>query len=65
MAKDLYAKWKKHVQEELFDLPNLKPTKVNAKCPKCLSFSLEFDPDTGKVHCSSCGYEDYIAKVMK
>ncbi|MBW3003938.1 TFIIB-type zinc ribbon-containing protein [Candidatus Woesearchaeota archaeon] len=62
---DLYSKWKKHVQKELNELTELKPTKVDAKCPKCLTLNLEFDPSTGKVHCKNCGYEDYIVKVMK
>lgn len=65
MAEDLYPKWKKRVLDELSELKDFKPTKVEAKCPKCLTQSLEFDPETGKVHCKKCGYEEYIAKVMK
>ncbi|MEA3430641.1 MAG: hypothetical protein U9R08_05190 [Nanoarchaeota archaeon] len=62
---DLYDDWKSHVKKELSELKDLDNTKVEAKCPKCLTFNLEFDPSTGKVHCKNCGYEDYIIKVMK
>ena len=65
MPKDLFAKWRKHVKEELAELPKIKPTKVSAKCPKCLKDTLEFDPETGMVHCKSCGFEEYISKVVK
>lgn len=65
MKKDLYEKWKNHVIDELHDLEHIKPTKVKSKCPKCLSSSLEYDPENGKVTCSKCGYSEYIAKVMR
>ncbi|MBW3015533.1 hypothetical protein KY330_03865 [Candidatus Woesearchaeota archaeon] len=61
----LYDRWKKDMMKKLDKLERFKPKKVEVRCPKCQADTLEFNPDTGKVHCKKCGYEDYVAKVMK
>ena len=66
---NLLEKWKK----ELKKLEKLKQAKeieekipaVIKRCPKCYSLSLEFDPKTGCVRCSKCGFEVCFPKTGK
>jgi len=30
------------------------------RCPKCNNLSLDFDPKTGKIKCTKCGFEESI-----
>jgi ribosomal protein S27AE len=31
--------------------------KIIKRCPQCNNLSLTYDPKTGKISCSKCGYE--------
>ena len=33
------------------------------RCPKCKKLTLEFDPEQGRIHCTSCGLEYYLKKA--
>jgi transcription initiation factor TFIIIB Brf1 subunit/transcription initiation factor TFIIB len=37
---------------------------VIKRCPKCHKLTLEFDPETGRIYCTSCGFKEHI-KVVK
>lgn len=59
--KDIESKIKKYTKEEIS-----KKEKIPAivkRCPKCKKLTLEFDPETGKIHCTSCGFEEHIKMV--
>jgi len=36
---------------------------VVKRCPKCFSLTLEYDPETGRIYCTKCGFEEYITKM--
>lgn len=36
---------------------------VLKRCPKCFNLSLEYDPKTGRIYCTKCGFEAYIPKT--
>ena len=60
----IYEDWKKEVNEKLgkaFDKEKIPA--VIKRCLKCLNLSLEFDPRTGRVHCTKCGFEEHIKTV--
>jgi len=38
------------------------PTIVK-RCPKCNNLSLEFDPKTGRIHCTKCSFTEYLKTV--
>ena len=57
----IYEKWKKEMEEKLekgFDKEKIPA--VVKRCPKCLDLSLEFDPKTGRIFCTKCGFEENI-----
>lgn|GEM_PF-3170984 len=33
------------------------------RCPKCQNLSLTYDPETGKIRCSKCGFEESLPKI--
>ncbi|MCX6708836.1 MAG: hypothetical protein NTW67_04300 [Candidatus Woesearchaeota archaeon] len=37
-------------------MKNMLP-KEPQRCPRCLKMTLSFDPETKRVFCSACGYE--------
>jgi ribosomal protein S27E len=38
--------------------------KVIKRCPKCNNLSLTYDPQTGNISCSKCGFQEYV-KIME
>lgn len=57
--------WKKEVNE-ILDKGNFEFEKFPAavrRCPKCSSLSLEFDPETGRMRCSKCGFEEFFKMI--
>lgn len=36
---------------------------VVKRCPKCYSLSLEYDPKTGKIFCTKCGFQYNLPKM--
>ena len=43
----------------------IKPAAVTKRCPQCHTLSLEFDPKTGRIYCTKCGFEEYIPMFKK
>lgn len=41
----------------------LKGKKSIGRCPRCGKDTLTYDENTGKIHCSNCGYEQIIART--
>jgi hypothetical protein len=33
---------------------------VIKRCPKCNNLSLTYDPATGKIYCTKCGFEENL-----
>ncbi len=50
---------KKHGKEKEVE----KIPVVLKRCPKCFNLSLEYDPKTGRIYCTKCGFEAYIPKT--
>ncbi len=60
----IYDKWKKEIEEKLNKLNDRerieKIPAIIKRCPKCSHLTLEYDPKTGRIRCSNCGFEEYI-----
>jgi len=65
----IYDKWKKDIESKIKTYTKeeiSKKEKIPAivkRCPKCRKLTLEFDPETGKIYCTSCGFQEYIKTV--
>jgi ribosomal protein S27AE len=64
----IYDEWKKDIEEKLKKYSKdeeLKETipAVVKRCPKCHESSLEFDPKTGRIFCTRCGFEEYLKQI--
>ena len=58
---EVYDEWKKEIEKKLKELPELEKIPAMLKrCPKCNSLTLEFDPKTGRIYCTKCGFEERI-----
>ena len=57
----VYEQWRKEVERKLAGIPAEKQVeKIQAivrRCPQCRQLGLEFDPNTGIIKCSRCGFE--------
>ena len=54
--------WKRLIDERFRkggDIPT-----VIKRCPRCNNLSLTYNPQTGKISCSKCGFEEYL-KMME
>ena len=65
----VYEKWKKDMERKLKSAmeKEIEVEKIPAlikRCPKCNNLSLEYDPKTGRIYCTKCGFEEHIP-VMK
>jgi len=66
----MYDKWKKDIENKIKKYTKKEISKkekipaIVKRCPKCYKLTLEFDPETGKIYCTSCGFEEYV-KVVK
>ena len=56
--------WRKEIEEKLKDVEPEKIPAIIRRCPQCKNLSLEFDPNTGIIKCTKCGFEQKL-KVMK
>ena len=56
--------WRKEIEEKIKDVEPEKIPAIIKRCPKCHNLSLEFDPNTGIIKCTKCGFEQKL-KVMK
>lgn len=64
----VYESWKKDVESNLRRAKEDEKLKekipaIIKRCPKCLSLSLEFDPKTGRIYCTRCGFEEHISTI--
>jgi len=55
--KEMENKLKKYTKEE--ELREKIPAIIK-RCPKCNNLTLEYNPKTGRIHCTSCGFEEFI-----
>ncbi len=65
----IYEEWKKDIEQKIkkFTKEEIKE-KIPAivkRCPKCHKLTLEYDPKTGRIHCTSCGFEVYIPMAKR
>jgi len=65
---NVYEKWKKDMESKIkrFTKDEEIKEKIPAiikRCPKCNNLTLQFDPKTGRIYCTSCGFEEYIKTV--
>ena len=57
--KDIESKFKKYSREDIKE----KIPAIVKRCPKCHNLSLEYDPKTGRIYCTKCGFEENIKQV--
>ncbi len=60
----VYDDWKKDVEDKLSkynkeEIIGKLPSTIK-RCPECHHLSLNYDIETGKIHCSNCGFETFI-----
>jgi len=59
--------WTKEFKKKLEEYEKEKEVEkipvVLKRCPKCFNLSLEYDPKTGRIYCTKCGFEAYIPKT--
>jgi ribosomal protein S27AE len=57
----IFDSWKKDMESKLkkYKEPEKIP-QIIKRCPKCLQMTLEYDPETGRIHCRRCGFEEHI-----
>jgi len=58
--KDVENKIKKYTKEE--EIKEKIPAIIK-RCPKCNKLTLQFDLKTGKIYCTSCGFEEFISQI--
>ncbi len=61
----VFVKWRKDIEDikEKLQKKEIRIEHVPAlikRCPKCGNLSLEFDPKTGRIYCTKCGFEECI-----
>lgn len=49
----------KRIVEEKIDRGEEIP-KILKRCPKCNNLSLKYEPESGKMKCNKCGYEEVV-----
>ncbi len=62
---EVFKEWKEDIEKikERLQKKEIEIEHVPAlikRCPKCGALSLEFDIKTGRIHCTKCGFEEYI-----
>ena len=66
----IYDKWKKGVEKKIKKYTKEEEFKkeiipaIVKRCPKCHKLTLQYYPKTGRIYCTSCGFEEYV-KVVK
>ena len=59
---EVYAAWKTDISNKLKKIVIFRekmPT-VLKRCPKCHMLSLDFEPDSGRLFCTRCGFEEHL-----
>ncbi|MBW2982497.1 hypothetical protein KY343_06465 [Candidatus Woesearchaeota archaeon] len=64
----IYDKWKKDIESKIDRYTKDEKIKekipaIVKRCPKCNNLTLQFDPKTGRIYCTSCGFEEFIKTV--
>lgn len=64
----IYTEWKKDIEQKLKKYTKEEELKekipaVIKRCPKCHKLTLEYDPKTDRIYCTSCGFETFIPRV--
>lgn len=55
--------WKKLINEKLRKGEQIP--QVIKRCPVCNNLSLTYDPETGKIKCTKCGFEENLPKIKE
>ena len=55
-----YEAWKKDINGKFKNIEFEKWPQIIKRCPQCLSITLEFEVNTGKVKCTKCGFEESL-----
>ena len=61
----VFEEWKKGMEKKLKKYTKEEEIKekipaIIKRCPKCNNLSLEYDPKTGRIYCTKCGFEEHI-----
>lgn len=61
----IFKDWKKDMEKKISKYSKDEQLKekipaIMKRCPKCNNLTLEYDPKTGRIHCTSCGFEEFI-----
>ena len=61
----VFDKWKKEMENKLKKYTKEEELKqkipaIIKRCPKCAHLTLQYDPETGRIHCTNCGFEEHI-----
>ncbi len=64
----IYEQWKKDVEEKIKKFTKEEEIKekipaIIKRCPKCHKLTLEYDTKTGRIYCTSCGFEENIPMI--
>ena len=64
----IYEEWKKDVESKIKKFTKEEKIKekipaIIKRCPKCHNLTLQFDPKTGRIYCTSCGFEEFISRI--
>jgi len=64
----IYEEWKRDVEKKLKKYSREEDIKekipaIIKRCPQCKNLSLEYDPKTGKIYCTKCGFSENIPMI--
>lgn len=64
----MYDKWKKNIESKIKKFTKEEEIKekipaIIKRCPKCYKLTLQYDPETGRIYCTSCGFEVFISRI--
>ena len=59
----IYKEWKKEIEKKIkkYTKEEEKIPALIKRCPKCHKLTLQYDPKTGRIYCTSCGFEEHIS----
>ena len=61
----IYKEWKKGIEKKIKKYTKEEELKekipaIIKRCPKCHKLTLQYDLKTGRIYCTSCGFEEHI-----
>lgn len=63
----LYSDWKKEIEDKLRKARSSGEREsipsIIKRCPKCNHLTLEYNPDTGEIRCSNCGFRENLMMI--